>query len=579
MAATQQDTIRLAEYIFIRLHQLGIRSIFGVPGDYNLTLLDYVEPAGIHWVGNCNELNAAYAADAYARVHGVSALITTFGVGELSAINGISGAYSEKAPIISIVGTPVRASQEAHLNIHHTLGDGDYHRFAVMHKQVTAAQAELLDARTAADQFDATVQQALIHSRPVYIQIPVDMVGAKVSTANLRTNISIPSVLDNDKESALSTRIVDLMYSAKKPLIYVDGEARCLDIVGEVNELINLTGWPTWTSPFGKGLVDEDSENFRGIHAGSLDSESSKDYLATADLALVFGPHFSNTNSAFFTTIPKLSVSVTLSGRNVKIGADITRDVSSKHLLSEVLKQVDRSKLTKCEGPPKPEVQSLSIEPSGKLTQKDFYRYVNPLLQPGDIVLGETGTAAHGTRDMLLPQGSLYFTAVTWLSIGYMLPATLGAALAQRESDNYKSKPGRGASSQGRAILFIGDGSLQMTAQEISTMIKEKLNIIIVVINNDGYTIERVIHGRKQAYNDIASWRNLQALNYFGASEDEVANNTFSARNWGELDTALKSETLRNGKGVRMLEVFMEREDAEGALRSLLEAQLAREAA
>jgi pyruvate decarboxylase len=127
--------------------------------------------------------------------------------------------------------------------------------------------------------------------------------------------------------------------------------------------------------------------------------------------------------------------------------------------------------------------------------------------------------------------------------------------------------------------LFIGDGSLQMTVQEISTMIRENLNIIIVVINNDGYTIERVIHGRKQAYNDIASWRYLQALSMFGATDDDVATNTLSARTWGELKEVIKSGPLKNGRGVRMLEVFMEREDAQGFLLKLLNNQKARESA
>src|ERR1700743_672198 len=107
--------LKVAEYLFVRLHQLGVRSIHGVPGDYNLTLLDYVEPSGIHWVGNCNELNAGYAADGYARIKGVGALITTFGVGELSAINAVAGAYSERAPLVHVVGTPERAAQDCQL--------------------------------------------------------------------------------------------------------------------------------------------------------------------------------------------------------------------------------------------------------------------------------------------------------------------------------------------------------------------------------------------------------------------------------------------------------------------------------
>jgi pyruvate decarboxylase len=573
------STITLADYVFARLHQLGIRSVFGVPGDYNLRLLDFVEPAGLHWVGNCNELNSAYAADAYARIHGVSAIVTTFGVGELSAINAIAGAYAEKAPIISIVGTPARATQDARTSVHHTFADGDFNRFAAMHIHVTIAQTNLLDPRTAADQFDVTVQQALIHNRPVYIQIPADMVDVHVSAANLDTDISLPAVVNGSNESKAASQVLDLMYSAKKPLIFVDGESRCLGVLEEIDELIKVTGWPTWTSPFGKGLVNEHLDNVRGIYNADLGSESAKAYFQSADLALVFGPHYSSTNTALFSTIPKQAISVSFSERHVKIGTNITRDVSNKKLIADVLQQLNRKKIAKVEGPSEPEPYQLSTEQSGALSQKDFYRFINPLLQPGDIVMGETGTASHGTRDLLLPTGSLYFTAVTWLSIGYMLPAAFGAAMAQRDSSKWKNRAGSTSNATDRVILFIGDGSLQMTVQEISTMIREKLNIVIVVINNDGYTIERVIHGRKQTYNDIASWRNLQALNMFGATEDEVAKNTFSARTWGELETAMKSETLQKGKGVRMLEVFMEREDAQGILLTLLNNQKARESA
>jgi pyruvate decarboxylase len=101
-------TIKLAEYLLTRLHQLGVRSMHGVPGDYNLRLLDEVEDFGMHWVGNCNELNAGYAADGYARINGLGALITTFGVGELSAINAITGAFAERVPVVQVVGTPAR---------------------------------------------------------------------------------------------------------------------------------------------------------------------------------------------------------------------------------------------------------------------------------------------------------------------------------------------------------------------------------------------------------------------------------------------------------------------------------------
>ena len=160
-------TVKLAEYLFQRLVQLGIGSVHGVPGDFNLTLLDYVEPAGLNWIGNANELNAGYAADGYARIKGISALVTTFGVGELSAINAIAGAYAERAAVVHIVGTPPRSTQDGRVKVHHTFADGNFTRFAEMAKHVTVAQASLRDPRSAPEQIDQILVQCLLHSRPV----------------------------------------------------------------------------------------------------------------------------------------------------------------------------------------------------------------------------------------------------------------------------------------------------------------------------------------------------------------------------------------------------------------------------
>lgn len=140
-SSSLKTPIDVAEYLFTRLHQIGVRSIHGVPGDYNLVALDYIPKVGLKWVGNVNELNAGqyprtasstpltppgYASDGYARVKGISAMVTTFGVGELSAINAVAGSYSEHVPVVHIVGVPSTASQKDGMLLHHTLGNGNF---------------------------------------------------------------------------------------------------------------------------------------------------------------------------------------------------------------------------------------------------------------------------------------------------------------------------------------------------------------------------------------------------------------------------------------------------------------------
>jgi pyruvate decarboxylase len=200
---------------------------------------------------------------------------------------------------------------------------------------------------------------------------------------------------------------------------------------------------------------------------------------------------------------------------------------------------------------------------------------LSSFFRPGDIVLGETGTPGYGANDFVLPRHTQLFKPVTWLSIGYMLPATLGASYAQRDrigQDNYYHLP------DARTILLIGDGSFQMTVQELSTIIHHKLNVIVFLINNDGYTIERCIHGRNQPYNDVARWRYLKAPDLFGADEEgEYASRTWEIRTWADFEQVLADRQLTDGKGLRMVEVFMERFDAPDVLLNVLDAQIRRE--
>ncbi|KAF6799387.1 thiamine pyrophosphate enzyme [Colletotrichum musicola] len=204
------SSVTLAEYLFTCLHQLGVEAVHGVPGDYNLDLLDYVKPPGLLWVGNCNELNAAYAAD-------------------------------------------------------------EYGRFAQMHAHVTVAQESLWDPRTCAPQIDNILQQCLFHSRSVYIQVPADLVTTSLPADGLQRPIEIPVAgpdVGHDARDLVLAQIVERIHSSKKPVIIADGECRPLGIVAEVQALIDATQWPTWTTPFGKGLFDESRSNFHGIYKG-----------------------------------------------------------------------------------------------------------------------------------------------------------------------------------------------------------------------------------------------------------------------------------------------------------------------
>ncbi|BDZ42294.1 hypothetical protein GCM10025865_15930 [Paraoerskovia sediminicola] len=194
------DRLTVGQYLGRRLAQLGIGHVFGLPGDFNLALLDeMLSVEDLAWIGTTNELNGAYAADGYARVRrGTAALVTTYGVGELSAINGTAGSYSEDVPVVHVVGMPTTAAQSDGTLLHHTLVDGDFEHFVRAAREVSA-EAVVVKHRAAASTIDRALLTALNTSKPVYIGVPVDVATSTVSALSLirplRRSVSDPEHL------------------------------------------------------------------------------------------------------------------------------------------------------------------------------------------------------------------------------------------------------------------------------------------------------------------------------------------------------------------------------------------------
>lgn len=568
--------ISVAEYLFRRLREAGLNAVHGVPGDYNLRLLDYVIPSGLEWVGNCNELNAGYATDGYARIKGIGAVVTTFGVGELSAINAIAGAYAEMAPVVHIVGTPNRGDQQNGVKLHHTFcrgQPGDYRIFAEMYEKVTVAQENITDVVTAAAQIDRVIGECLLQSRPVYVQVPIDMVDAIIPGTPLAQALDLSPAPGNARlEEEVCDIVLGRIRTSSKQLILVDAGTSRYGLSGQTDELIKATGFPTATTPFGKGIVDETLPNFHGIH-GTVGPHTFTSYVDSCDLIINIGPAHSNVNTYYFATVPKPEVAISIERDAIHMG-DRTWKVSPQRVLQRVLQNLKKNPPAKpASYPDLPNLhealQSLPpVIPTAKLTQDTFWYRMSSFFREGDIILTETGTASNGSRDFVLPKNTTLINSGIWLSIGYMLAATQGAALAQRHLTQSASPL-----SNGRTILFEGDGSFQMTAQELSTIIRQRLDVIIFIINNNGYTIERLIHGPQESYNDVASWRFLEAPSFFGAEKADPCYPVHTARatTWGELESVLARDEMRDGTGLRMVELVMDVMDSNDTLRLMLE--------
>lgn len=608
----EEETIDLAQYIFTRLQQLGVQTIYGVPSDFNLTALDYVAPTGLSWAGNANELNAGYAADGYARIKGLAAVFTAFGVGELSATNAIGGAYAEYAPVVHVVGTPPRAVQKDRLCMHHSLGDGDFRVFADIASRLTVAQVNLDDPVQAPARVDHALRQCIVHSRPVYIELPTDMVRAQVSRARLDAPID-RAPLQGDSEATMRcvARIVEKLAAAWQPWIIVDVLTWRFDATAEVNDLVSQSGIPTSTTPGGKGIVDETLPNFHGVYAGAFDSESNIAWATTADLILRIGPLDADANTFSFTALPDPAKTISLHWDRIEDGTGGAQEVFSRISLKSVLRTlVEQLSISSSEmhllqrarprnpfalSSPIEELKGLALpRETDFITQATFWPQISRFLRQNDIVLTETGTASIGSRHLVFPRGCKLINSTLWLSIGYMLPASAGASAAQRELNMVASSGADGGANgtgtplraEGRTILFEGDGSLQMTVQGISDMIRARLDVIIFVLNNKGYTIERWIHGMEAPYNDIQPWRYLDAPNFFGGDQHSTNGRrlqdgpndepypiyTKRVSTWGELNHVLADANFARGKGLAMVEIIMDEQDAPETLKRMAEA-------
>jgi len=276
--------------------------------------LDLVEDhKKIDWVGNCNELNASYAADGYARVmhgsggaakHGsVGAILTTFGVGELSAMNGLAGAFSEHVPVVHIVGVP---STEQHKNkpmLHHTLGDGRFDAYLKAAKQVTYSHGGVFDVATAANEIDRVLTDCITSARPVYLMLPTDRVYNKIPRARLNIPLkSNPKPNDSHTEEFVLGEIRKLVEAAgSEVVILVDACTIRHDVTEETWDLIERTGFPVYSTPMGKTAVPEDSERYGGIYVGSISHPEIKEKVESAKLIISIGALKSDFNTGNFT--------------------------------------------------------------------------------------------------------------------------------------------------------------------------------------------------------------------------------------------------------------------------------------
>ncbi|WP_158281545.1 alpha-keto acid decarboxylase family protein [Sediminitomix flava] len=509
--------LTVAAYLVDRLRALGVTDYFGVPGDFNFNMITAIEEdKETKWVGCCNELNAGYAADGYARIKGIGAVVTTMGVGELSAVNAVAGSYAENVPVIKIVGTPALSVQNAKVPIHHTLGNGDYGVYQRMYAEVTAANA-FITQENAVEEIDRVIETVMTKKLPGYINLPADVCLMKIEAPE---GTAFHHEYDKNNLKDAVSAIAKQIQQAENPVIVADYKVLRFGLKEQLQAFIEQSNLPATTLVMGKGAIDEKHPNFIGTYNGELINPDTKNIVESSDLIIAIGCLLNDTNSAAFSVKRDKSKTINIQDDFTEVFRARYENVPMADLLVELTNSVTKSTREL------PVVVNKQADFFPKGTDPMTYDYLLQQLEgtfeAGDTIMVETGTVMMGASSWKLPSNVEFHNQGLWMSIGYATPATLGAGMAAPNN---------------RLFLITGEGSHQLTAQEISNMYRNGLKPIIIVIDNKGYTIERYLCDDPfDAFNEIACW-NYEMLPEAMGIDDAYVRNVYTVE---EFDTALK---------------------------------------
>ncbi|MCA0302711.1 MAG: alpha-keto acid decarboxylase family protein [Proteobacteria bacterium] len=484
--------LTVAQYALSRLAQLGIDRVFGVPGDYAFAIDDAAEKVpGLSWVACANELNAAYAADGYARVRGAAILSTTYGVGELSALNGVMGSRAHRLPVFHLVGMPSQRIQHLGLLTHHNLGDTVYDRFQALSGAACCVTANLTPDNCV-DEMERVIREALRQSQPAYIVISevngtLPVLGKPVTGKTLsamKRQASVPKELD----AAVAT-ILARLAAAKYPIAIVTHLVARYGVADKATAFVEKSNLPFALMANDKGTLDESLPQYMGMYCGALWSSSPDVCKAVdaADLILdIGGLSTHELNTGMWTAVPKAERLVSIQDNWVRAGDKVFLNVAIDDVLAALVAKVTARKAA---NPVKTAQLPMVGKGDDRLSADAFYPRLQRALRKDDTLVIETGSCMTRLNKMLLPAGVSAEGQGLWGSIGWATPACLGVEMAK---------------TSGRTILVTGDGSHQLTLNELGPMGRYKTRPIIFVLNNGLYGVEDVISERGHPYDDLA---------------------------------------------------------------------------
>jgi TPP-dependent 2-oxoacid decarboxylase len=534
----------VSRYLLSRLREAGVDHLFGVPGDYVLDFLDEVVASPLRWVGTCNELNAGYAADGYARLNGVGAAVVTYGVGGLSILNAVAGAFAERVPLIVISGAPPARRREAGALVHHLVSN--YYLQLDVFRKVTTDSALLTDPETACAEIDRVIANCLARKLPVYLELPADVALAGCPAPRALPNAA-PPVSDEDSLAECVAEAAELFDRAEHPLTLAGVELLRLGLGEAALNLVETAEVPFATMLSSKAVMPELHPQFVGIYQGAWSRDSVRRQVEESDCLLSLGVWMTDLDTGLFSVNLDGRRMITVGDGQARIGNHYYTRVRLEDFITGMAAAVKpRSYLASHPAMAYQPKKIFVPEPGRPLTAARLYECVDYHLDDDVVLLAEPGDSFCAAPEFHVEEAANFIVQAFYSSIGYCTPAALGVALARPHK-----KP----------LVLTGDGAFQMTAQEVSTLIRERCPALVVLVNNDGYLIERALH-QDGPYNDIQMWRYADLPAALGGEGHALG---IRASTEDELEAAMQTAAREKDKVV-LIEAFLPLRDCSEGL-------------
>ncbi len=529
----------IGQYLIQRLQDYGIADVFGIPGDYVLSFYAMLEESPINTIGCTREDCAGFAADAYARVRGMGALCVTYCVGGLSVCNSVAGAYAEKSPVVVISGSPGLRERIHNPLLHHMVRNWRT-QYDVFEK-LCVAGADLNDPLTAFREIDRVLAACQRFKRPVYLELPRDMVHVHPETS--------PPYQQPDERSdsrALAEAVEEAaqrIERARQPVFLLGVEVHRFGLQDAVLKLAEGSGIPMAATMLGKGVVAETHPLYMGLYEGALGREEVTKYVEASDCVVMLGTFMTDINLGLYTAELDLGNCIYATSEQLRIRHHHFHDVRLADFVDDL---VARGLKPRSPLPPAPtdwNKEPFVLEPQRPITIIRLMDRLDEQLEDtivvadiGDALFASTELTTRGRTDFLSPA---YYT-----SMGFSVPAALGAQVARPEA---------------RVVAIVGDGAFQMTGMELSNIVRRRMPVIVIVLDNGGYGTERLLHPGKYEFNDIQPWQYHRLPEVLGGGTG------YEVRTEGEFDRAL-SDAWADMSGPSILQVHLDPEDCSQAL-------------